>query len=193
MSESKTSSGKISILLVGIFLFGILGQVSTATSVEQNMSQPDTYITQFGPGFAETEIASVSDNLDVPRDLEFHPSPSRQNELWVVNRATDSVTIVHNAGQTNQLSEHRLDSNRNHFMEEVSAIAFGDWHQEFDYQFATAQESRNTYNGQGNPNNFMGPALWPSRSATSQKRTKTQGGYWAAISTCCTRVPLEWG
>ena len=155
MSESETSSGKISILLVGIFLIGILGQVSTATSVDQNMSQPDTYITQFGPGFAETEIASVSDNLDVPRDLEFHPSPSRQNELWVVNRATDSVTIVHNAGQLNQLSEHRLDSNRNHFMEEVSAIAFGDWHEEFDYQFATAQESRNTYNGQGNPNNFM--------------------------------------
>ena len=130
MSESKASSGKISILLVGIFLIGILGQVSTATSVDQKMSQPDTYIKQFGPGFAETEIASVSDNLDVPRELEFHPSPSRQNELWVINRATDSVTIVHNAGQTNQLSEHRLDSNRNHFKEEVSAIAFGAWHEE---------------------------------------------------------------
>ena len=176
MSESKTSSGKISILLVGIFLIGILGQVSTATSVDQNMSQPDTYITQFGPGFAETEIASVSDNLDVPRDLEFHPSPSRQNELWVINRATDSVTIVHNAGQTNQLSEHRLDSNRNHFMEEVSAIAFGDWHEEFDYQFATAQESRNTYNGQGNPNNFMGPALWPSSLSHFAEENQDPGG-----------------
>ncbi|MCH1591916.1 MAG: hypothetical protein L7R66_02870 [Candidatus Thalassarchaeaceae archaeon] len=176
MSESETSSGKISILLVGIFLIGILGQVSTATSVDQNMSQPDTYITQFGPGFAETEIASVSDNLDVPRDLEFHPSPSRQNELWVVNRATDSVTIVHNAGQSNQLSEHRLDSNRNHFMEEVSAIAFGDWHEEFDYQFATAQESRNTYNGQGNPNNFMGPALWPSSLSHFAEENQEPGG-----------------
>ena len=189
MSESTTRNGKTSILLVGILLIGILGQVSTATSAEEGISQPDTYIAQFGPGFAETEIASTSDDLDVPRDLEFHPSPSRQDELWIVNRATDSVTIVHNAGQSNQLSEHRLDSNRNHFMEEVSAIAFGDWHEEFDYQFATAQESRNTYNGRGDPNDFMGPALWRPPSVTSQRKTKIPGAFWAVTSTCCTRVP----
>ena len=176
MSESTPRNGKTSILLVGIFLIGILGQVSTATSAEEAISQPDTYIAQFGPGFAETEIASTSDYLDVPRDLEFHPSPSRQNELWIVNRATDSVTIVHNAGQSNQLSEHRLDSNRNHFMEEVSAIAFGDWHEEFDYQFATAQESRNTYNGQGDPNDFMGPALWPSSLSHFAEENQEPGG-----------------
>ena len=176
MSESTTRNGKTSILLVGIFLIGILGQVSTATSAEEVISQPDTYIVQFGPGFAETEIASSSDDLDVPRDLEFHPKPSRQNELWIVNRATDSVTIVHNAGQSNQLSEHRLDSNRNHFMEEVSAIAFGDWHEEFDYQFATAQESRNTYNGQGDPNDFMGPALWPSSLSHFAEENQEPGG-----------------
>ncbi|MFL2956707.1 MAG: hypothetical protein CND29_02735, partial [Marine Group II euryarchaeote MED-G36] len=64
MSESTTRNGITSILLVGIFLIGILGQVSTATSAEEGISQPDTYIVQFGPGFAETEIASVSDDLD---------------------------------------------------------------------------------------------------------------------------------
>jgi hypothetical protein len=47
-------------------------------------------------------------------------------------------------------------------MEEASAFAFGSYHSEFDNQFASAQESRNTYDGQAPPNNFMGPALWPS-------------------------------
>lgn len=119
-------------------------------------------VAQFGVGFDETLIADSSDDLDTPRDLEFHPGSTRNDELWIVNRATDSVTIIHDTGLTTQWSEHRLDSNRNHFMEEVSAIAFGEYNAEFDVQFATAQESRNTFNGQGSPNNFMGPALWPS-------------------------------
>jgi hypothetical protein len=119
-------------------------------------------VPQFGSGFDETIIADSSDDLNVPRDLEFHPGSSRSDELWIVNRATDSVTIIHNTGLSTQWSEHREDSNRNHFMEEVSAIAFGAYDSEFDVQFVTAQESRNTFNGQGSPNNFMGPALWPS-------------------------------
>jgi hypothetical protein len=121
-----------------------------------------TTVAQFGVGFDETLIADSSDDLDTPRDLEFHPGSSRSDELWIVNRATDSVTIIHDTGLSTQWSEIRLDSNRNHFMEEVSAIAFGAYSNEFDYQFVTAQESRNTFNGQGSPNNFMGPALWPS-------------------------------
>ncbi len=121
-----------------------------------------TVVPQFGVAFEETVIADATDDLDQPRDLEFHPGSNRNDELWVVNRATDSVTIVHETGTSNQWSDLRLDAYRNHFMEEVSAIAFGAYDAEFDYQFGTAQESRNTYNGQGNPNNFMGPALWPS-------------------------------
>ena len=72
------------------------------------------------------------------------------------------MIIVHDTGLANQTVEERLDSHRYHFMEEVSAIAFGSYHPEFDYQFGTAQESRNTYNNQASPNDFMGPALWPS-------------------------------
>lgn len=119
-------------------------------------------VPQFGTGFDETIIATSADGLNEPRDLEFHPGATRSDELWVVNRADDSIVILHDAGTPSQTSEKRLDSYRNHFMEEVSAIAFGAYHSEFDYQFSTAQESRNTYNGQGSPNNFMGPALWPS-------------------------------
>ena len=96
--------------LIGILLISVIGTVSVPISAEENIFQKDTYITQFGPGFAEIEIASSADNLDVPRDLEFHPNPSRQHELWVVNRATDSVTIIHHAGQSNQVTEYRQDS-----------------------------------------------------------------------------------
>ena len=113
--------------------------------------------------FNEVVIADASDDLDDPRDLEFHPG--RANELWVANRATDSITIVHNTGLETQYSENRRDSHRNHFLEEVSAIAFGAYHEEFDWQWGSAQETRNTYCGQigsQEPNNFMGPTLWPS-------------------------------
>lgn len=143
-----------SIIMLSIMLFSLLSHVGA--------SEEATIVPHFGTGFDEVVIADFHDDLSDPRDLEFHPGSSRSDELWIVNRATDSVTIIHDTGTGQQWSEHREDSNRNHFMEEVSAIAFGAYHPEFDVQFATAQESRNTYNGQGNPNNFMGPALWPS-------------------------------
>ena len=118
------------------------------------------YIPQFGFSFEEEIISNATDDISSPTDLEFHPG--RGNELWVANKATDSITIIHNTGLANQTAETRLDVNRNHFLEEVSAISFGSYHPEFDWQWGSAQESLNTYNGQGNPNYFMGPALWPS-------------------------------
>jgi len=114
----------------------------------------------FGDGFVETVIANALDDLNDPRDLEFHPG--RANELWIANRATDSITIVHNTGLENQTSENREDAYSNHFLEEVSAIAFGAYHPEFDWQWGSAQETSNTYCGQASGNNFMGPTLWPS-------------------------------
>ena len=123
-------------------------------------NESTTVVPQFGVGFDEVVIADSSDALSDPRDLEFHPG--RANELWIANRATDSITIVHNTGLENQTSQNRQDSHRNHFLEEVSAIAFGAYHPEFDWQWGSAQESANTYCGQGSPNNFMGPTLWPS-------------------------------
>ena len=60
--------------LICILVISIIGTVSVPISAEENIFQKDTYITQFGPGFDETEIASSADNLDVPRDLEFHPN-----------------------------------------------------------------------------------------------------------------------
>lgn len=117
-------------------------------------------VEKFGVGFDERTIADSSDSLNEPRDLEFHPG--RTNELWIANRATDSITIVENTGLSNQTSQNRIDSHSNHFLEEVSAISFGAYHPEFDWQWGSAQETGNTYCGQAPANYFMGPTLWPS-------------------------------
>jgi len=89
----------------------------------ENRTSHGTVVSQFGVAFEETIIADASDDLDQPRDLEFHPGSNRSDELWVVNRATEGVTIIHETGTSNQWSDLRLDAYRNHFMEEVSAVA----------------------------------------------------------------------
>ena len=159
------NSKRISVLLIGILLLyapaSVVGDTNGSDNSYTNYSTIDAeYVPQFGFSFVEVIISDTSDNISSPTDLEFHPG--RVNELWVANKATDSITIVHNTGLDNQTSETRLDVNRNHFLEEVSAISFGSYHPEFDWMWGSAQESLNTYNGQGNPNYFMGPALWPS-------------------------------
>jgi len=154
----------------------ILVLLVPTTIAEVDTRSSHTYVEQFGAGFDETIIASASSQLDVPRDLEFHPNTARQNELWVVNQATDSITIISNAGLSSQSSQNRQDAYGYHFMEEVSALAFGQSHSEFDYIFATAQETRNTYNGQAAPNNFMGPALWPGSLSHFAMENQQQGG-----------------
>ena len=140
-----------SLLILSIVLFSL---VSSAQASEDSNSVP-----QFGTGFEEVVIADSSDGLFDPRDLEFHPG--RVNELWIANRGDDSMTIIHDTGLDTQTSENRQDSNHNHFLEEVSAIAFGAYHPEFDWQWGSAQETQNTYCGLGAPNQFMGPTLWP--------------------------------
>ena len=102
-----------------------------------------------------TLIGDSSDGLSTPRDLGFNPE--REGELWVVNRDDDSVSIFFDAADNRQESDHIIDPYALHFMEEVSSIAFGNTD-----TFATCHESRNTYNNQGDPNDFMGPTLWSS-------------------------------
>ncbi|MBL6743820.1 MAG: thrombospondin type 3 repeat-containing protein [Candidatus Poseidonia sp.] len=140
---------------ISVLIVLLLSLPSYATA--EGESDP---VEKFGVGFNEVVIADASDDLSSPRDLEFHPG--RTNELWIANRGTDSITIVENTGLANQTSQNREDSNSNHFLEEVSAIAFGAYDEEFDWMWGSAQESVNTYCGQGAADNFMGPALWPS-------------------------------
>lgn len=118
-------------------------------------------VPEFGENGEGAIIAWVgrNDGLVLPRDLAFNPS--RPGELWVFDRATDGVVIAFDAGTDVQQVDRRVDAFGNHFMEEVSAASF-----DTDGFFGTCQESRNTYNGQAFPNDFMGPALWTSDLAT---------------------------
>lgn len=93
-------------------------------------------------------IADADDGLREPRDLDFNPEVA--GELWIVNRGDDSTVTV-----TDGVAVKRIDPYAMHFMEEVSSISFAKGN-----KFATCQDSRNTYNGQGEANDFMGPALW---------------------------------
>jgi len=77
---------RVSLIFLIIMLFCLPSQAMG--------NEGDSVVPQFGIGFDEVVIADSSDALDDPRDLEFHPG--RANELWVANRATDSITIVHN-------------------------------------------------------------------------------------------------
>jgi len=111
-------------------------------------------VPEFGSNPSFSVIAKGSDELDVPRDLEFHPD--RPEELWVANRATDTIVVVWDSGTSDQTTESFYDAYANHFLEEVSSIAFG-----ADDTWASCQESENTYDDNAAPNWFMGPALWP--------------------------------
>ena len=107
-------------------------------------------------------VGDARDGLNVPRDLAFNPGVP--NELWVVNRTDDSMSIFSDVGTGYQSSKNIIDPFAMHFMDEVSSIAFGaPMHAPTSaYNFATCHESINTYNGASDGNNFMGPTLWNS-------------------------------
>ena len=99
-----------------------------------------------------TVIASSSNSVNQPQDLDFKP---HTNELWIVNRGNTnggSNVIIYNAGETDQSSEYRKDSHSGHFMIYPNAIAFGD-----NGNFANTNEIQNTANP---TSTFMGPALF---------------------------------
>lgn len=100
-------------------------------------------------------MASSEHGLMRPTDLAFNPDDP--TTLWVTSQANDAMLLVFDAGTDAQTEELRQDMARNHFMEEVTSLAFG-----APGTFATCQESRNTYDGQAPPDDFMGPVLWPS-------------------------------
>ena len=127
---------KVALSLVLLLLFALPSYTAQAEATEM--------VDAFGDGFVEVVIADASDDLDEPTDMEFHPG--RTGELWIANRATDSITIVHNTGLENQTSENREDAYSYHFLEEVSAIAFGAYHPEFD-AVGFGSETANTYCG----------------------------------------------
>ena len=125
---------------------------ATTDTVEQPLLVPEF-------GREETRqvrgYAGSADGLNRPLDLEFNPESP--NDLWVSSQGNDGIVILFDAGSDSQTSDLRLDAFRNHFLEAVSSIAFG-----APGFWGSCHESRNTYDNQAPPNDFMGPALWPS-------------------------------
>lgn len=121
---------------------------------------------QLGDGTPEsvrlTEVIGPTAGLSIPRDLAFNPL--RPNELWVVNFGDDGMVIVTDVLADTPVSERRKDAAANHFMAKPSSIAFGEDETTMGVPgtFATCQESRNTYDDEEQPNDFMGPTLWSS-------------------------------
>lgn len=125
------------------------GKKKDGATVPESLGPED--VPELGGTF--TVMGTSADGLDTPRDLAFHPT---RDELWTVNRDTDATVIYFNPGTGTQTSQELVDGFAEHFMEEVSSIAFGQ-----PGFFGTCGESHNEYNGQlPGGNDFMGPALW---------------------------------
>ncbi len=114
-----------------------------------------------------TIIADNSDRVNGPQDLDFHPSPSREGELWIINKGTEnaptfggSTVTIYDAGETSQTSELRQDGNAWHFMSLPTAIAFGNGTYNGEFNFAT---STGVYDANHDGGDFFtGPSLWSS-------------------------------
>jgi hypothetical protein len=101
-------------------------------------------------------VANAQDGLDIPQDLAF--SPDAPDQLWVVNAAFHGVVILFDPGGDPQTAETRIDLYAQHFMANVSSLAFGS-----SGSFSSCQESRDEWNGVPQPpDDFMGPTLWSS-------------------------------
>lgn len=106
-----------------------------------------------------TEIASSSDGLDKPTDLDFFPILGK-DELWIVNeRIADTggstVTISNATNPENREFWTRVDGNAWHFMSLPTGIAFSD----DNFNFATSPGIQDANHNGGS---FTGPTLWSS-------------------------------
>lgn len=104
------------------------------------------------------QVASSSNSVITPTDLDFHPVLSK-NQLWILNKRTESTggntVIIDNAGEPNQSSIVKTDGNAWHFMSLPTGIAFST-----NGNFATSSGVFDANHDGGDP--FTGPALWSS-------------------------------
>ena len=131
---------------------------SSPSPPQPSPSSPVSVSTPAGCAVALGETRTVVDFQNVPLSqptaLAWHPTHT--SELWVTDAASSSITVLNtSSGATRQLA----DRAPYHYMARVSSISF-----DSVGQFATCQESINTYEGQMMPNFFMGPTLYDSRT-----------------------------
>ena len=103
-------------------------------------------------------IVDASNQVNTPRDLDFHPN----GDLWVINTGTENgggstVKITH-PGKAAQNALWQQDGNAWHFMSLPSGIAFSN-----NGNFATSPAVFDANHNGGAP--FTGPSLWSSDPA----------------------------
>lgn len=110
-------------------------------------------------------IASATDGLRAPLDLDFNKTALHPNDLWVVTAEGrgHAITIVHNAGTAQQVVRQKKDSRASHFMWRTMGIAMGS-----NGAFGTAQNGE--AGGGDQDYMFMGPTLWSSDTAVFASR-----------------------
>ena len=103
-------------------------------------------------------IADSGDGLDEPTDLQFHPT--RPEELWVTNQGTEGVSVLLDAGTSDQ-EVLNYDDNQGgiHFLARPSALAFIEEGQ-YAGTFATIHDTDEPTQGSATPDDFMGPTWW---------------------------------
>lgn len=104
-----------------------------------------------------TGVATASDQLDKPTDLDFFPILAK-DELWVVNQRTESaggstLTLYNASSETPEFLQ-RVDGNAWHFMSLPTGIAFSN-----NFNFST---SPGVQDANHNGGTFTGPTLWSS-------------------------------
>lgn len=101
-----------------------------------------------------TVIATEADSLNVPRDLAFNPEVPSQ--LWILNNADNSTTILLDPGTEAQDWRKRNGFGNDHFLASPAGIAFG-----APGTFASVHET-DEETQPSTPYDFMGPTLWTS-------------------------------
>ena len=133
---------------------------STTKMIESGPSTPNVIDDYIGATPILTVIGNSSNDIDVPRDLDFHPILTR-NELWVILKSTENsggkTVKFSNAGKPAQASLLQQDGNAYHFMSLPTAIAFSG-----NGNFATSPGVYDANHDGGSP--FTGPTLWSSDS-----------------------------
>lgn len=106
-------------------------------------------------------IATASNQVNKPTDLDFHPIANRK-ELWVINEDTEnsggSTVTISNAGMSNQSSQWLRDGNAWHFMSLPTGMAFGT-----NGNWGSSPGVFDANHDGGAP--FTGPTLWSSDMA----------------------------
>ena len=167
--NTSWDANSIGIYNVDVWVSNINGQGNDENaSNDHNIKQvsisspvPNIIDSYLNDPYSIQEIAGSGDQINKPRDLDFHPEFSRK-ELWVINMGTEnsggSTVIISNAGDsTGQSSEYLQDGNAWHFMSLPTALAFGE-----NGNWATSAGVQDANHSGGT---FTGPSLWSSDPA----------------------------